>query len=114
MIIHPAVVSPLSRSRVNLPDSERPVAMIVVSEADRVDSLDEELLRTLFGITRSEATLLRLLVQGVTLADAARHLNLATETIRSRTKEIFEKTNTHGQSELITLVLRTARRQHMR
>lgn len=101
------VVSPVSRGQALLPDTARPGAMIVVAEPDRVETIDEELLRTLFDITRSEAKLLRLLVQGVTLAEAARRLNLAGETIRSRTKEIFEKTNTHRQSELIALVLRT-------
>ena len=68
------VVSPVSRSRVSLPDPARPVAMIVAAEPDRVAAIDEELLRKLFGLTRSEATLLRLLVQGVTLANAAERL----------------------------------------
>jgi DNA-binding CsgD family transcriptional regulator/PAS domain-containing protein len=102
------IVSPVSRNCVLLPDSERAVAMVVIAVPDHIETVDEELLRTLFGITRSEAKLLRLLVQGVTLADAASHLSLARETVRSRVKDIFEKTNTHGQSELIALVLKIA------
>ena len=56
-------------------------------------------------MTPAEARLARLLVQGASLAAAQRDLGLRRETVRTRLKTIFEKTNTHRQSELVTLIL---------
>jgi DNA-binding CsgD family transcriptional regulator len=64
-------------------------------------------IRALFGLTVRESELVQLLASGLTLEEAAAGLDLALETVRSRLKVIFQKTNTRRQAELVRLVLTT-------
>ena len=66
---------------------------------------NDEMLRALYGLTAAEAVLTRLLVQGLPLAEAAAQLGVRVQTVRTRLKTIFEKTDTHRQAELVRLVL---------
>jgi DNA-binding CsgD family transcriptional regulator len=59
----------------------------------------------MFGLTPAEAALARLLAQGHSLTEAAAHLCVTRETTRSRLKNIFEKTQTHRQAELVRLLV---------
>lgn len=58
-------------------------------------------LAQLFCLTLSEARLLRALGEGATLREAAAQLGLTQETARSYSKQIFTKTGTRGQSDLM-------------
>jgi DNA-binding CsgD family transcriptional regulator len=100
-----AIVSPLSRRRSRIPGAELASAIAIVTDPEEVTIPGEEVLRSLFGLTPGEAKLTRLVAEGMTLAGAATHLGLRVETIRTRIKTIFEKTNTHGQAELVRLLL---------
>jgi DNA-binding CsgD family transcriptional regulator len=80
---------------------------VIVADPDRAE-VDDETLRALWGLTPSEARLVRLLARGASTTDVAEQLNLAHDTVRKRLKGIFEKTNTHRQSELLALMLQTA------
>ncbi|NOT27980.1 MAG: helix-turn-helix transcriptional regulator [Acidobacteria bacterium] len=100
-----ALVAPLTRRLAFFANPHAPVAVVVVSDPESVTVPDEATLRELFGLTPAEARLTRLLVQGATLADAATRLDLHIETVRTRLKGIFEKTDTHRQSDLVRLVL---------
>lgn len=104
------LVCPLSRQRPMFPGVESASAVVFVTDPDQVDVPDEGMLGALFGLTSAEAKLTRLLAQGVTLAKAATRLGVRRETVRSRVKAIFEKTNTHRQADLIRLVLNGAPR----
>jgi DNA-binding CsgD family transcriptional regulator len=66
-------------------------------------------LRDRFGLTPSEARLALRLVTGESLRSAALALNVSYETARTALKVIFTKTGTHRQSELVIVILRTAR-----
>jgi len=57
-----------------------------------------------FGLTPAEIRLCETLLQGHSLKDAADMLGVASETARHRLKTIFQKTDTHKQSELIALL----------
>ena len=66
-------------------------------------------LRDRFRLTPSEARLALRLVTGESLRSAALALNVSYETARTALKVIFTKTGTHRQSELVIVILRTAR-----
>jgi DNA-binding CsgD family transcriptional regulator/PAS domain-containing protein len=99
------LVSPISRRDASFPGVETAAAMVFVTDPERISVAGEDTLRMLFGLTRAEATLTRLLAEGVTLVEAGDRLGVARETVRKRLKTIFAKTNTHRQAELVRLVL---------
>ena len=63
------------------------------------------LLTEVYRLTPAEAELVQLLVQGQTLEEAAGSRNVTLHTVRSQLKQIFAKTHTRRQSELLQLVL---------
>ena len=44
-----------------------------------------------------------MIISGHSLADTARKLHVSDNTARSHLKQVFQKTNTHGQMELVHL-----------
>lgn len=63
------------------------------------------LLRLLYDLTESEARLAARLAAGEALADCARALGIRPETARTHLRNVFAKTGTRRQSELVRLVL---------
>lgn len=86
---------------------EQIVAALVVSDPDAPVEADQRLLRELFDLTPGESALALELLRGLRLADAARRLDIALETARNRLKQIFAKTGTNRQAELVRLLLRS-------
>ena len=99
------LVSPMPQRLTLFPGVETAAAMIFVTDPEQSAVLDEDTLRTCFGLTPAEAKLTRLLAQGCALTEAGAQLGLRRETVRSRVKTIFQKTNTHRQAELVRLIL---------
>ena len=66
-----------------------------------------DLLRCHFGLTPAEARLALRLVAGETLRSAAAKLGITYETARTQLKNIFNKTGTSRQAELVVVVLTT-------
>jgi DNA-binding CsgD family transcriptional regulator len=64
-----------------------------------------DLLRCHFGLTPAEARLALHLVAGETLRAAAVKLSISYETARSHLKNIFKKTRTCRQAELVIVIL---------
>jgi DNA-binding CsgD family transcriptional regulator len=64
-----------------------------------------ELLRSHFGLTPAEARLALHLVAGETLRSAEVKLSISYETARTHLKNIFDKTGTCRQAELIVVIL---------
>lgn len=56
-----------------------------------------------FRLSPAQARVSVMIVSGHSLADTARKLHVSENTARSHLKEIFHKTNTHGQMELVHL-----------
>jgi DNA-binding CsgD family transcriptional regulator len=98
------VAAPLPRRRVTL-GSESAAVTVLVTDPDRTLPTPGAMLRTLFRLTRAEADLVSLLVEGATLQEAAARLALAPDTVRKRLKTVFQKTGTHRQAELVRLIL---------
>lgn len=99
-------VSPVSKQSAAL-SLFRPAVCVVVTDADRHPPLMAERLQEAFGFTRSEAKLASQLAAGEDLKRAAEKLGITYGTARSRLAQIFQKTETRRQGELIGLLLKT-------
>jgi PAS domain S-box-containing protein len=84
-----------------------PLAAIFITDPDRPQKFSSEMLERLFSLTPSEAKLLKHLVAGLSIKDAAREMNNAPDTARHHLKSIFQKPGTHRQAKLIKLVMST-------
>jgi DNA-binding CsgD family transcriptional regulator len=98
------LVSSLSPTN-TLATTDRSAVCIVILDPERRNPVPEDLLRDLFGLTRSEARLAARLAQGETLQAAAAELHLNYSTVRTQLIAIFRKTNTNRQGELVQLLL---------
>jgi DNA-binding CsgD family transcriptional regulator len=89
-------------------------AVAFVMDLARSPADAPDLLRTLFGLTRMQARLTSRLAAGVGLAEAAGGLGISRATARSYLKQVFRRTHTRRQGELVSLVLRAfgALREH--
>ncbi|GAB6044290.1 hypothetical protein JCM17961_49770 [Endothiovibrio diazotrophicus] len=64
-----------------------------------------ETLTALYGLTPAEARLVALLTRGLTLDAVAERTHLSPHTLRTQLKQVFRKTGTSRQPELIKLIL---------
>jgi DNA-binding CsgD family transcriptional regulator len=64
-----------------------------------------------FGLTAAEARLADRLLREESLEAAAEHLGVAYSTARNQLRAIYQKTDTHGQGQLIALISRLAKPQ---
>jgi DNA-binding CsgD family transcriptional regulator len=83
----------------------RPAAIVYLrgdrsSQADRHEELVD-----LFGLLPSEARLAWAMAQGLSIAQAARELDLTVETARNYSKKIYAKTGARGQADLVRTIL---------
>lgn len=85
--------------------------LLVASQVQRkVELLRPELLIEFFRLTPAEAATAIALMEGLSLAQAADRLDVTMHTSRSHLRQIFAKTGTHRQSELVALLGRVAAR----
>ena len=68
-------------------------------------------LQTRFGLTRAEARVVKLLTEGRSMKALAEELGVSLETARTHAKRAMQKTDTHRQAELVSLVLQGRRRR---
>jgi len=97
------LVAPMSNRYPTL-STLRPAVSIHVTDPDARPRVSRQRLRRAFGLTDAEAQLAAALVAGDDLQSAAKRLGIQYATARTRLAEIFFKTNTHRQSELIHLI----------
>ena len=98
------VIAPLPQRAAHFGQSPAAAVMFVTDPEPGVVP-DAEVIRAMFGLTAGEAELVRVLVSGLTVQQAAGRLGLQVDTVRKRLKQIFEKTDTHRQADLVRLVL---------
>jgi DNA-binding CsgD family transcriptional regulator len=99
------VVSPLGRRLRRVIGQEDQVALIFVVSPERLGSISEVTLRTLFGLTLKEQKLAKLIIEGYRLDEAATHLDISVNTARTHMKRIYAKTDTGRQADLVRLLL---------
>jgi DNA-binding CsgD family transcriptional regulator len=85
----------------------RPAVCVMIADPAQAPVAPAQQLRAAFELTDAEARLAERLAKGEELRDAAAQLGVTYGTARARLAEIFQKTHTRRQSELITLLLRT-------
>lgn len=84
------------------------VAVIFIRDLEVRQSVPPNILGELFNLTPAEARVVVELVKGKRLQEVAEDLGVSLNTVRNQLKQIFSKTNTGRQSELISLVLSSA------
>jgi DNA-binding CsgD family transcriptional regulator len=87
------------------PGTENRTALLKLYDQDLGLQVDAGDLCRLYGLTRGEAALAVLLVQGKSIDDAAAELFISPHTARTHLKRIFMKTDTHRQTELAVRIL---------
>lgn len=100
------LVSPLRAGRRQL-DDRQPAAAVFVSDPERGPEVPLGRLMTLYGLTQAEARLTLQLAAGLDLKEIAAATNRAMNTVRTQLKQVFHKTGTKRQAQLVRLVLQT-------
>jgi DNA-binding CsgD family transcriptional regulator len=98
------LVAPIRVGEVELMPSAA-VAAVFLSDPERGTDTAPVLLQRLYGLTPAEARLAALLVEGRTVADAAKTLQVRPLTARTQLKSVLAKTGTNRQSQLIRLIM---------
>jgi DNA-binding CsgD family transcriptional regulator/PAS domain-containing protein len=80
--------------------------VLMLTDLDRVSQIEASLARDLFGLTARETQIFNGLCRTSSLQSLAASLGISREAVRFHLKSIFQKTNTHRQSELVALVYR--------
>jgi len=81
------------------------VVSLYVVDPDRDSPAMVAALCRAYGLTVTEACLAIRLVGGRTIEDAARQMHIQTQTARAYLKQIFVKTDTHRQADLVRIML---------
>jgi len=105
----PALVATLwgNHLRYGLGRLDKPLAVVFVTIPEEPQEAPAELLRRLFGLTLAEARVCERLVLGRTVEEAAKELDIATDTARVHLKRVFDKTGVSRQAELVAKILAT-------
>src|SRR5204863_2287614 len=83
-----------------------PVAVVLITDPERQDPTDIELLVRTYKLTPKEATMAAKLSAGRSVKQAAEELAITYETARTHLRRIFSKTETSRQAELLLLMAR--------
>lgn len=83
----------------------QPMAMLFVTDPDLPREAPFEVLQRLFALTPTEARVLQHLIDGASPKEVARTLAVSPETIRTHLRNLFAKTGTSRQGELISHVM---------
>jgi DNA-binding CsgD family transcriptional regulator len=100
------LVGPASRKYSGL-SALRPAVCIVITNRESTVPFLKLRLQAVYGLTEAESRLAALLADGQSLRAAALKLGITYGTCRSRLAEIFAKTETRSQHELVALLLKT-------
>lgn len=88
-------------------------AMLVISDLTEVRARTETDLQNLFGLTPAEARLAAALYAGKSVHQTAAEFGVETSTLRSHLKNIFAKTGTGRQAELVAVLARISNPTHL-
>jgi DNA-binding CsgD family transcriptional regulator len=101
---YPVMVAPLLEPRAGGTDRDA-VAVLFIADSDAGDISMTEVLQGLYSLTQAEAELVGLLAQGLSLEEAAQRRGVTMNTVRSQLKQVFTKTDTRRQGQLVRVVL---------
>lgn len=81
---------------------------IFVTDPERYNEPPTAILARLYGLTDAEARLLQALIVGKKLETVAEENGVSLNTVRSHLKQVFRKTDTNRQPELVSLVMNSS------
>lgn len=81
------------------------VAGIFIGQQEVEVSTVEPVIAGLYGLTPAESRLAAMLMWGKSLSDVSGELQITRETARTHLRNIFAKTQTNRQSELVRLLV---------
>jgi DNA-binding CsgD family transcriptional regulator len=88
------------------PDNEgRSGSILFMCDVHFTSDLDLRPAATLYGLTRAESRLLEALLSGETISGYARNCGITLNTVKGHLSQLFRKTQTSRQSELVLRVL---------
>lgn len=99
------VISPAHRGIREAVRHGEPAAMLYVFDPDADLAPPPEILRELFGLTATETQVALRLAAGRTLGEIATELGSSLPTVRTHLRQIFDKTATHRQADLVSLLV---------
>ncbi len=79
--------------------------LLFIGDPESPPNIDFAILSQLFSLSNSEAKLAAELSKGYSLEISAEHIGLTISTARTYLKQVFAKTNTNRQAELVKLIL---------
>ncbi len=101
------IVAPVRRASPSRA-SQKPAALVFVSDPEGNPESPEDLLVGLYGLTQTEAVLTAELLKGRGLIWAAQQLSISINTAKTHLKRVFEKTETNSQAELVRIIFKLA------
>lgn len=84
---------------------QRTPTVIFLCDPKQKQIADPRILMETYALTRSEAIVAAMLVDGNSLEDIAEKLGVEMSTARSHLKRVFAKTDTHRQSDLVRMLM---------
>lgn len=100
-----AVVSPLGRHLRKVIAQENEVAHVFVTVPEQVNRLTGVMLRTYYGLTPAEQRVALMVLQGYRLDETAEKLQISRNTVHTHMKQIYAKTETDRQADLVRVLL---------
>lgn len=97
------LLMPLEQS--SEPHVREPAALVFVGDPERAIRFDQTRIARLYGLSRAESRVAALLASGYRLEQVAESLDIAYETVRKHLKQIFGKTGTYRQAELVRMLV---------
>lgn len=79
--------------------------MVLIVDPERRPVLASDMLRQLFGLTKAETAVAQLALKGEGLGPIGEQLQLSRDTVKTHLGNVFCKTGTHRQAELVRLLL---------
>jgi DNA-binding CsgD family transcriptional regulator len=99
------VVRPTS-SFVESQDTEKPAAVVFIQDPERPVHISQTDLRQLYRLTVTECRIANYLMEGSTLEECCKRLDIRPSTARMHLRNLLNKTGTRCQSELVGLLFR--------
>lgn len=88
--------------------SPHTAAIVFIADPTRVSRRSRTALQALYGLTPVEAEMAGSLAEGKSIQEFAAERQISIETVRTHLKRVMQKTGTHKQAQLVTLLLQTA------
>ncbi|TWB86886.1 DNA-binding CsgD family transcriptional regulator [Bradyrhizobium macuxiense] len=82
------------------------VALLILTDLNEMPRVSQASVMEIFGLTRAQARLAALLVEGNSLQEIALDMKISSGTVRNHLKAVFLRTGTKRQAELVSLLCR--------